>query len=303
MSKIVLNGARDIALNKLVRSQANVRKIKDGVSVEQLAEDIANRGLLQSLHVRPLLDGDGQETGSFEVPAGGRRFEALKILVKQKRLAKNAAVPCIVKTGGIAEEDSLAENVQREALHPLDQFRAFKTLRDEHGLGDEAIAARFFLTPAIVRQRLKLVAASPKLLDLYAANELTLEQLMAFCITDDHARQEEVWAAIQQSYNKEPFYIRRLLTQGSVKASDRRAVFVGAEAYEAAGGVVARDLFQQDDGGWFEDTVLLDRLVREKLDAAAEDVRAEGWKWVETGPTSLTATRSACAALPRPRTR
>lgn len=284
MSKIVLNGARDIALNKLVLSQANVRRIKDGTSIEQLAEDIANRGLLQSLHVRPILDGEGQETGAFEVPAGGRRFEALKVLVKQKRLAKNAPVPCVVKTDGIAEEDSLAENIQREALHPLDQFRAFKTLRDEHGMGDEAIAARFFLTPAIVRQRLKLVAASPKLLDLYAANELTLEQLMAFCVTDDHARQEEVWAAIQQGYNKEPFYIRRLLTQGSIKASDRRAAFVGTEAYEAAAGVIARDLFQQDDGGWFEDTALLERLVREKLDAVAEEVRAEGWKWVEARP-------------------
>jgi ParB family transcriptional regulator, chromosome partitioning protein len=54
-----------------------------------------------------------------------------------------------------------------------------------------------------------------------------------------------------------------------------------AEAYEAAGGVIARDLFQHDGGGWFEDVARLDRLAQEKLDAMAAEVRAEGWKWLE----------------------
>ena len=103
----------------------------------------------------------------FEIPAGGRRFRALELLVKQKRLAKTAPVSCVVREGGIAEEDSLAENIQRVALHPLDQFRAFQALRDK-GLGDEEIAARFFVTPTVVKQRLRLAAASNKLLDIYA---------------------------------------------------------------------------------------------------------------------------------------
>src|SRR4051812_5374398 len=283
MTKIVLSASRDIPLNMLVLSQANVRRIKAGVSVEELAEDIARRGLLQSLSVRPVRDGQGQETGRFEVPAGGRRFQALQLLVKQKKLAKTAPVPCLVKTDGIAAEDSLAENTMREALHPLDQFRAFQALRDEHGLGDEEIAARFFVTPAVVRQRLKLVAVSPKLLDLYAENAMSLEQLMGFTVTNDHARQEQVWESLARGYNREPYYIRCLLTEGAAKASDKRAVFVGAEAYEAAGGVIARDLFQHDGGGWFENVALLDRLAREKLEGVAAEVRAEGWKWVEVG--------------------
>ena len=127
--KIVLNPSRDIPFNKLVLSQANVRRVKAGVSIEALAESIARRSLLQSLSVRPVLDAEGNETGTFEVPAGGRRFRALELLVRQKRLAKTAPIPCIVKTDGLAEEDSLAENTDREALHPLDQFRAFQTLR------------------------------------------------------------------------------------------------------------------------------------------------------------------------------
>ena len=261
--KIVLNPSRDIPFNKLVLSQANVRRVKAGVSIEALAESIARRSLLQSLSVRPVLDAEGNETGTFEVPAGGRRFRALELLVRQKRLAKTAPIPCIVKTEGLAEEDSLAENTDREALHPLDQFRAFQTLRAK-GQGEEEIAAAFGVTAAVVRQRLKLAAASPVLLDAYAEGAMTLDQLMAFCVSDDHARQEQVWATIQRGWNKEPHIIRRMLTEGAVRASDRRARFVGTEAYEAAGGIVMRDLFQDDDGGWFQDPALLDRLVAEQ---------------------------------------
>ena len=80
----------------------------------------------------------------FEVPAGGRRYRALELLVKQKRMAKTQPVPCVVRDGGIAEDDSLAENDERVGLHPLDQFRAFKLLRDG-GMSEEDIAARHFV--------------------------------------------------------------------------------------------------------------------------------------------------------------
>ena len=83
--KVTLSPSRDIPFDKLVLSQSNVRRIKADVSVEELAEDIARRGLLQSLDVRPVLDAEGVETGStFDIPAGGRRFQALSLLVKQK---------------------------------------------------------------------------------------------------------------------------------------------------------------------------------------------------------------------------
>ncbi|WP_298311458.1 ParB/RepB/Spo0J family partition protein, partial [Reyranella sp.] len=283
VQKITLSPSRDIPFNKLALSQSNVRHLKAGVSIEDLAEDIARRGLLQSLNVRPVLDAQGAETGQFEIPAGGRRYRALERLVKQKRLSKTASIPCIVRDpkGEIsAEEDSLAENVQRVALHPLDQFRAFKALRDQ-GAGEEEIAARFFVAPAVVKQRLRLAAVSEKLLEVYAQDGVTLEQLMAFTVTTDHARQEQVWEALQQSYDKEPYLIRRQLTESAVRGSDRRARFVGAEAYEAAGGVILRDLFEDDSGGWFEDVALLDRLATERLAAAAEKVAPEGWKWIE----------------------
>jgi ParB family chromosome partitioning protein len=280
VQKITLSQSRDIPFNKLVLSQSNVRRIKAGVSIEELAQDIARRTLLQSLTVRPVLDDDGAETGMFEVPAGGRRYRALEILVKQKRLARTAPIPCVVRTEGLAEEDSLAENVQRAPLHPLDQFRAFRDLR-EKGMSEEEIAAVFFVSVQVVKQRLKLAAVSSKLLDIYTEDGMTLDQLMAFTVNPDHERQEQVWEALQHSHNKEPYYVRRLLTDGAVRASDKRAQFVGIEAYEAAGGDVMRDLFQQDDGGWLQNPVLLDRLVAEKLEREVDGLRSEGWKWLE----------------------
>jgi len=239
--KITLSSSRDIPLNKLVLSQSNVRRIKAGVSIEDLAVDIARRGcLLQSLNVRPVLDADGTETGMFEVPAGGRRFQALQLLVKQKRLAKNAPIPCVVRdpaTAILAEDDSLAGNVQRAPLHPLDQFRAFRDMRQKD-MSEEDIAAGFFVGVNVVKQRLRLAAVSEKLLDIYAADGMSLEQLMAFTVTTDHARQEQVWEALQQSCNKAPFQIRRMLTERTVRASDKRVLFVSLDAYEQAGGGV-----------------------------------------------------------------
>ncbi|WP_422921375.1 ParB/RepB/Spo0J family partition protein [Sphingomonas donggukensis] len=281
--KVVLGSVRDIPFDKLVPSKSNVRRVKPGVSIEDLAEDIARRGLVSALAVRALRDDAGVDTGSFEVPAGGRRFQALQRLVKAKRLARTAPVPCIVKDGdsGIsAEDDSLAENVHRVALHPLDQFRAFKVLADQ-GQGDEEIAANWFVTPAVVRQRLRLAAVSPTLLDGYAEDMLTLDQLMAFTVTTDHDRQLQVFERIQSGWNKEPYYIRSLLTQGAIDARDRRVRYLGIAAYEAAGGTVLRDLFTEDGDGWLDDALLLDRLALEKLQGEAAPVAAEGWRWVE----------------------
>jgi len=281
--KVTLSPSRDIPFNKLTLSQANVRRTKAGVSIEELAEDIARRGLLQGLSVRPLVDAAGVETGLFEIPAGGRRYRALELLVKQKRLAKTAPVPCVVREGGLAEEDSLAENIQRAPLHPLDQFRAFLTLK-EKGQAEEEIAAAFFVPVTVVKQRLKLASVSPRLLDIYAEDGMTLEQLMAFTVSGDHERQERVYERLYQSHDKQPHVIRRLLTEDAVRASDKRARFIGVDAYVAAGGAVLRDLFQGDDGGWLSDVALVDRMVAEKLKREADGITTEGWKWIEVAP-------------------
>ena len=226
--------ARDIAFDKPLLSQSNVWGAKTGVSVEELAEDIVRRGLLQGLGVLLVWDADSVDTGKFEIPADGRGFQSLSLLMKQKRPAKTAPLPCMlrdVSSDILTEDDSLAENMKRLAFHPLNQR-------------EEAISASFFVTPQIVKQRLKLASMAPALLVVYAEDGMTLVQLMAFTVNPDHVCQVQVWEAVKNLWNKEPYLIRRILTETSVRASDRRAVFVGIDAYEAAGGVAPRDLFQ-----------------------------------------------------------
>jgi ParB family chromosome partitioning protein len=158
-------------------------------------------------------------------------------------------------------------------------FRAFQTLHDQ-GATHEEIAARFFVSATFVQQRLRLAKVSPTLLAIYEQEGMKLDQLMAFTVTDDHARQEQVWETLQNSWSKEPHQIRRMLTETTIRATDRRALFVGVDAYVAAGGIVLRDLFEADNGGWLQDPALLDRLVGEKLRASADVIATEGWKWI-----------------------
>lgn len=273
---------QEIPLTKLIASSANVRRTGRTANIGELAASIEAHGLLQNLTVRPVMNGK-KKPDAFEVIAGGRRLAALKSLAKRKALPANAVIPCNIVIEGIAEEISLAENALQCPMHPADQYEAFAKLHDEHGMRPEDIAARFGVTPAVVKQRLKLGAVSPKLMKLYRSGELNLDQLTAFAITDDHKKQERVWSELPPfNYDREA--ILHALSEGQVRSDDRRAVFVGAKAYEAAGGVIVRDLFDSEGGGFFADAELLNRLAREKLQGVADEVSTEGWKWVVVEP-------------------
>ncbi|MER9998800.1 ParB/RepB/Spo0J family partition protein [Mesorhizobium sp. M0051] len=270
-----------IPLNKLKKSPRNARKTPHSEAIiEAYAASIAAKGIFQNLVVEPELDGEGTETGFYLVSIGEGRRLAQLLRVKRKQIKKTEPIRCVIDTVNDAHEISLDENITREDMHPADQFEAFRELHEERGWGAEEIAARFGITAHVVRQRLRLGAVSPRLIQVYRDGDLSLDQLMAFAITDDHARQEQVFENL--SYNREPYIIRRELTRAHVAANDRRALFIGAEAYMEAGGAILRDLFSEDRGGFYEDAALLDRLVIEKLQGISETARqAEGWKWAD----------------------
>ncbi|OYW52803.1 MAG: hypothetical protein B7Y80_18385 [Hyphomicrobium sp. 32-62-53] len=277
---IRIHEIRQIPLHQLFVDDANVRTIKNGVTIDMLADDIAFRGLLQSLAVRQLKDDDGQASGRFGVIAGGRRLKALQKLASEKRIDGSQTIPCILRDGENATDDSLAENVFREQLHPLDQFQAFKQLADQ-GLADAEIAKRYHVTEKFVRQRLKLASASPVLLDAFKDDGLSLEKLEAFCVTDDHTRQEALWQRMQDGHGMGAYAIREALLETSVEANDPRARYVGLDAYQAAGGTIMNDLFRDDSGPWLEDPTLLESLADAKITAEKERVLALGFKWAD----------------------
>ncbi|MGL3214063.1 ParB/RepB/Spo0J family partition protein [Bradyrhizobium sp. BR 1433] len=270
-----------IPLNKLKKSPKNARKTPHSeAAIEAYAASIAAKGISQNLVIEPELDGEGAVTGFYCVTIGEGRRLAQLLRVKRKEIKKTEPIRCIVDTANDPHEISLDENVTRENMHPADQFEAFKKLAEERNFGAEEIAARFGVTPHVVRQRLRLGAVSPRLMQVYREGELSLDQLIAFAITDDHARQEGVYERL--SYNRDASTIRRMLTEIHVAATDRRVRFVGIEAYTEAGGTILRDLFTEDCGGYLEDVALLDLLVTARLGREADAVRAtEGWKWTE----------------------
>ena len=268
---------RVYALNKLKKSPRNVRKVPHTeAEIEARAASIKTKGVLQMPVVEPELRADGSETGYALVTIGEGRRLALRLLAKRKVISKTTPVRCLVDTVNDPQEISLDENVSRSALHPADEYEAFRDQAERRGFGAEEIGARFGVTAAVVRQRLRLGAVAPDLLDVYRAGDLTLDQLMAFAVSEDHARQRQVFETLT---NRQPYAIRRAMTEAQVTADDRRVGFIGVPAYLAAGGEVVRDLFTDDAGGYL-DVALVDRLTAEKLADLATDLReAEGWKW------------------------
>lgn len=269
-----------VPLAKLKKSPRNARKVPHGeAAIEALAASIQHKGLIQNLVVEPEVKPDGTPTGCYFVTAGEGRRLAMLLRVKRKQIKKSEPVRCWLDTQNDPSEISLDENVTRTPMHPADQFERFRELADGKGWGAQEIGARFGVSASVVKQRLRLGAVSPKLLQVYREDGLTLDQLMAFAITEDHARQEQVFENLH--HNREPWIIRRDMTAANVPAQDRRAIFVGPDAYVEAGGNIIRDLFSEDRGGFFEDAGLLDMLATEKLREIAGTVQAEGWKWAE----------------------
>ena len=276
------------------RSKRNARKMPR-LSIPELAASIARIGLLQNLIV--ILAADGEQ---YEVVAGDRRLTALKLLAKKKRIPADYEVPCLLVADASARTVSLAENVQRENMHPADQFAAFAALVKE-GRPVEDIAADFGVSPLVVQRRLKLANVSPRLMADYRAGGVTLEQLMALTITDDHAAQEAAFYGAPE-WQRSPSKLRERLTEREIDATHALVRFVGLDTYRQAGGGVRRDLFAEGDAGtYLTDTAVLETLVRDKLATLTEDVRAEGWAWVEAVPHLAYEERQAFQNAPRHR--
>ncbi len=269
-----------VPFNKLVISPDHQARQEDPAAcmpLSELAASIEAAGLLHNLVV---VRG---ARGLHEVCAGGRRLRAMAMLVEQGRWPENQPVPVLVVPAEQALMTSLIENVEREALNPVDKFTAFARLIDA-GRSVEDVAAVFGVTPLVVKRRLKLAAVSPALLQLFREGGIGMDCLMVLASIDDAARQEELWQQLPE-WNRSAEHLRRLLTRGEVESDhDALAIFVTVPAYEAAGGPLRRDLFSDEGKAYLQDAALLERLALEKLQVPAREVATEGWKWIDVRP-------------------
>ena len=268
---------KTIPLNKLVASPRNVRRTSDPQADAALKADIEARGLLQNLVVASV----SKPRGCFAVEAGERRRRALQALSDEGKLAKDHEVCCLAIDRDSAQEASLAENFHRLAMNPADECLAFLALV-EQGSDAEGVARRFGLTVRFVEGRLRLAGLAPVVFDALGAGEISLDVAKAYAATPDRERQAYVFEQLGGGYSaNHPDSIRRMMTQATVSASDRRARFVGEEAYVAAGGRIERDLFSDEGDARWLDIALLERLATEKMEAlAANRATEEGLAFV-----------------------
>jgi len=269
---------QSVKVKNLSLSKDNVRKRNRDVRIDEMAASIAAQGLLQNLIVTPL-----KKAGHYTVKAGGRRLRALQRLIEQGTLPADHEVPVLVladEANGVGA--SLTENAQRAAMNPADECEAFNFLIQKMGMSVEEVAIQQAVTARFVEQRVRLAELAPSVFEALAAGEISLGVAQAYAVTADTDRQARVFEQMQHAhYGSQPDNVRRAILNGTVKAHDAKARFVGRDEYVAAGGRIEGDLFATEaDENWI-DVDLLEDLAARKLETAAADLAtAQGYAFV-----------------------
>lgn len=251
-----------VPFHKLVPSKSNVRRVRTDLA--PLVASLRSEGILQNLVVIAL------DNGRYEVVAGERRRQAAGVLVKEGLWPKDNPIPCEARDPADAVAISIAENVERVAMHPADAYRAFADLAAQ-GHDETAIAHRYGYEPGEVRRLLRLGALSPKALKALSCDKIDVAFAQALTLTDDHALQEQVLKHAGSAYEA-----RRMLTETKVTATHKLFRFV-ADEYAEAGGTTTADLFDTRSGGYADDGALVARLIAEKLERLRAEAEGEGW--------------------------
>ncbi|SHO65853.1 chromosome partitioning protein, ParB family [Pseudoxanthobacter soli DSM 19599] len=247
----------------------NARRHDRDAEIAALAESIVHHGLIQPLTVTVI-------DGRTYVVDGNRRLAALRRLQGEQRLYQDEAAPCVLQSQQLAGEISLAANVMRLPLHPADQYEAFRALADD-GQSEADIAARFGLDTRAVRRTLALGRLHPVVLDGWRAGRIDAAEAQLFTLARDQGHQAEVYGRLAGKDTLDRYYIRRELGVLDDWEVNQQMAFVGAEAYRAAGGYIAEDLF--GDRIVIHDRPLLARLAEEKLGAIIVSLVEDGWSW------------------------
>jgi ParB family chromosome partitioning protein len=261
-----------IALKGLLHSELNVRKTDLNEDVVALAEDILEHGLLQNLVVVP--SSHKLSAIQYQVVAGGRRLRALQHLWDEGKIDGDYMVACRVEDAGEGRSASLAENLHRIAMNPADEFIAFQAIVSDHASEEDPLAycARRFRVPRQhVEERLRLAALAPEVMDGLRDGRVSVAAAKAYASFADHALQLVVFKAEDKKtwgVKHDPKAIRDAMKSKTYPAGIVQAVYVGLDAYCAAGGRTERELFMgSDEGERLIDPTLLDKLAKEKAEA------------------------------------
>lgn len=262
--------AASIPLRSLYIHDLNARSEPTPEEIRLLADSIEREGLLQNLCGFR----DGGDT--IGIVAGGRRLRALQLLHGAE--AEDLIPVYVTEDNEQARSWAGTENTARAALHPADEIRAYGRARLA-GRSDADIAKSFAKTEKHVKQRLKLASLPAPVLDALRADKITLDVAAALTVDPNKDRVLGILdTAIQRGMSANE--VRNAIAQGKVSATDRRALFVGVDRYQAEGGIVLPSLFSEDV--ILEDADLLNQLFADRLQHEAQVWMARGAAWVET---------------------
>lgn len=262
-----------VSLARLVMSPNNVRKTEKSANTAALAASILAKGLLQPLAVRQHPD----DESFVEIVDGDRRFLAFKLLVEQGHFDADVTVPVHYSnsegflSAEMAREASLAANIEREPLHPVDEFEAFSDLAKT--MKPEEIAERFGITARTVKQRIALGALHPDIREAWRRGDIRDDAAKAFTLATDQDRQLKVFAELKKKHCLYPHHIKSAL--GVNESAAQALKVIGIDAYRAAGGAVIEDLFGADSV--VSDPELATAMLADRLKQECDRLVADGW--------------------------
>ena len=168
------NSAVAIRLNEIEPNRAQPRKDFNDKALAELADSIAQHGVLQPLLVRPI------PGGGYQIVAGERRWRAA-------RMAGLSELPAVIRDLSDAEmmELALIENLQREDLTPIEEARGYKALIDEYGLTQDEIAKTVGKSRPAITNALRLLHLPQEALDLLAAGKISAGHARALLMFPD----------------------------------------------------------------------------------------------------------------------
>ena len=265
-----------VPLNKCTPGEPiNSRVTNRQAGLGELAASILAIGLQQPLRVRRLMEGDD----IVSIVDGHRRFAAIEQLVAEGKLPSDIEIPVHfgpfdgVMSDDEAREASLAANIVRVALHPIDEFEAFSKLAGL--MKPSQIAERFGVSEKQVSRRIALGALHPDIRAAWRAGEIRDDVARAFTLTDDQKRQIKIFVDLKKKHQLWGDQIRIAL--GLNQDASKAIRLIGADAYRAAGGEITQDLF--GDGCVVSDPRLAQTLAADFLKKECDRLVADGWSF------------------------
>ncbi|MCV9960767.1 ParB/RepB/Spo0J family partition protein [Pararhizobium sp. BT-229] len=271
-----------LTTDRLVLDTNNARKMRDKDSLASLKASILAHGIIQPITIRPPAAADRDLEGDrYRVFAGGRRLSAVSELIFEGKLPADYAMPALIKDvdDNGADEMSLAENILRRSMRPVDEFKAFSRLADEGATADD-IALRFGQSLRFVQGRMALGRLHPVLLEMLDLDEIRLEVAMAYTLESDPERQLEIYNNLQGYQKTSSVYIKEAIAGTGTKSNGGVAKFIGETRYILAGGKVTHDLFE--DHSFWVSADIIEKLKAERIAEIRDELLGAGWSFAKT---------------------